>query len=217
MPICRRRPMALCFFPPLSPSLPTFPPLLLPPLSLLLPMPPPPPLRVASPRSVCAMDELAARCGGGGVSFRLNLSLLSLMLDFGLYATYAPLLNLPLMQSLQQAAGGGDPRQLQVEVANKIYEADRKNTQDSVTRARVEALLFECSHKFLARISQCTRDSSSSSVCSMLTRHIRSTCCSAKCTCRSARSISPSRWTTTNCASMGAIQSTDLYRFTPLQ
>ena len=76
----------------------------------------------------------------------LNLSLLSLMLDFGLYKDYGALLNLPYMQSLQHL---DDKRQLQVEIANMIHEFDRKNSSDSVTRIKVEELLFEASHKFV--------------------------------------------------------------------
>ena len=72
----------------------------------------------------------------------LNLCLLSLMLDFGLYEEYGALLNLPYMQSLQRL---DDKRQLQVEVANLIAEFDRKNHSDAVTRIKVEALIFEAS------------------------------------------------------------------------
>jgi len=86
-----------------------------------------------------------------GVRFKpdnevLNLCLLSLMLDFGLYQQYVGLLNVPFLQCLQHEA---DTRELQVEVANLIYEFDRKNTSDSVTRGRVEELIFEASYKFL--------------------------------------------------------------------
>ena len=49
----------------------------------------------------------------------LNLLLLSLMLDFGLYDQYYKLLNLPFMKDLQHEA---DARELQVEV-NKMYIA----------------------------------------------------------------------------------------------
>jgi hypothetical protein len=82
----------------------------------------------------------------------LNLSLLSLQLDFGLAEEHAGLLNLPFLQSLAQAGEGGgglDKRQLQVEVSNWINEFDQKNSVDSVTRAKVEGLLFEASYKFL--------------------------------------------------------------------
>ena len=43
----------------------------------------------------------------------LNLLLLSLMLDFGLYDEYAKLLNIPFMKDLQHEA---DTKELQVEV-----------------------------------------------------------------------------------------------------
>lgn len=76
----------------------------------------------------------------------LNLCLLSLMLDFGLYAQYVSLLRLSFLQCLQHQA---DTRELQVEIANLIYEFDRKNTTDSVTRAHVVELLFESSYRFL--------------------------------------------------------------------
>lgn len=76
----------------------------------------------------------------------LNLCLLSLMLDFGLYDKHAKLLNLPFLQSLQHSL---DTKELQVEVANLLYEFDKKNTNDHVTRMRVEELLFEVSYKFL--------------------------------------------------------------------
>ena len=76
----------------------------------------------------------------------LNLSLLSLMLDFGLYEKFRPLLHLPFLRCLHHHA---DTRELQVEIANLIYEFDRKNSRDSVTRAKVEELIFESSYKFL--------------------------------------------------------------------
>jgi len=75
----------------------------------------------------------------------LNLCLLSLMLDFGLYDDYVHLLNLPFLQCLQHS----DTRELQVEISNLIYEFDRKNQSDSVTRSKVEELIFEASYKFL--------------------------------------------------------------------
>jgi hypothetical protein len=86
-----------------------------------------------------------------GVRFKsdnevLNLCLLSFMLDFGLYEDHVGLLNLSFLQDLQHE---GDTRELQVEVANLIYEFDRKNSSDSVTRSKVEELLFEVSYKFL--------------------------------------------------------------------
>ena len=76
----------------------------------------------------------------------LNLCLLSLMLDFGLYEEHCGLVNLPLMKRLIRVS---DKRQLQVEVANMIHEFDRKNTADSVTRIKLEGLIFEASYKFL--------------------------------------------------------------------
>ena len=69
-------------------------------------------------------------------------SLLSLLLDFGLFR-YASLLRLP------HPAGTRRSRQLQVEVSDSIHERDKKTTQDGVTRLRVEDLLFEVAHKFL--------------------------------------------------------------------
>ena len=88
-----------------------------------------------------------------GVQFKsdnevINLGLLSLMLDFGLFEQYVDLLNLPFLHDLQHRS---DTRELQVEVANKIYEFDRNNTSNAVTRAKVEELLFEISHKFLGK------------------------------------------------------------------
>ena len=47
----------------------------------------------------------------------LNLCLLSLMLDFGLYKTYSKLLNLPFLKSIQHEA---NQQELQVECANLI-------------------------------------------------------------------------------------------------
>lgn len=76
----------------------------------------------------------------------INLCLLSLMLDFGLYEKHAKLLNLPLLHCLQHAT---DTKELQVEVANLIYEFDKKNVNDFVSRSRVEELIFETSYKFL--------------------------------------------------------------------
>lgn len=86
-----------------------------------------------------------------GVRFKtdnevLNLCLLSLMLDFGLYQKHFGLLNIPFLQCLQHKA---DTRELQVEVANVIYEFDRKNTSNSITRKKVERLIFQASYKFL--------------------------------------------------------------------
>lgn len=94
------------------------------------------------------LDGIFTRAGG--VRFKsdnevLNLCLLSLMLDFGLYERHAALLNLPHLHCQHDA----DTRELQVEVANLIYERDRKNAHDSVTRSQVEELLFEASYKFI--------------------------------------------------------------------
>jgi len=76
----------------------------------------------------------------------LNLCLLSLMLDFGLYEEHYGLVNLPMMMRLIRP---NDKRLLQVEVANMIHEFDRKNNADSVTRIKLEGLIFEASYKFL--------------------------------------------------------------------
>lgn len=76
----------------------------------------------------------------------LNLCLLSLLLDFGLYEEYGSSLNLPFLQSLQE---GKDKRELQVEVSNLIHEFDKKNNSDSVTRLKVEELIFDVSYKFM--------------------------------------------------------------------
>lgn len=94
------------------------------------------------------LDAMFTRVGG--VRFKsdsevLNLCLLSLMLDFGLYKRYSTLLNLPQLRCQHDA----DTRELQVEVANLIYDHDRKNNLDSVTRSQVEELLFEASYKFV--------------------------------------------------------------------
>ena len=78
----------------------------------------------------------------------INLCLLSLMLDFGLFQRHVGLLNLPFLQDLQHKS---DTKELQVEVANKIYEFDRKNTSTAVTRSKVEELIFETSYKFLGK------------------------------------------------------------------
>jgi len=83
----------------------------------------------------------------------LNLCLLSLMLDFGLYnEKYAGLLNLPFLQDLQHRS---DTRELQVEVANRIHEFDRNNTDSSVSRSQVEDLLYECAYKFIGEPAGC--------------------------------------------------------------
>ncbi len=79
----------------------------------------------------------------------LNLCLLSLMLDFGLFEKHVGLLNLPFLHDLQHKS---DTRELQVEVANKIYEFDKKNTSNAVTRSKVEELIFETSYKFLGKL-----------------------------------------------------------------
>ncbi|KAL7554568.1 hypothetical protein ACHAWF_019036 [Thalassiosira exigua] len=76
----------------------------------------------------------------------LNLLLLSLQLDFGLFDQYAKLLNIPFMKDLQHEA---DTKELQVEIANLIYDFDRKHSADSVTRSKVEELIFEVSYKFI--------------------------------------------------------------------
>jgi len=75
----------------------------------------------------------------------INLLLLSLLLDFGLFEDHVQLLNLPLLASLPQKS----TRALQVEVSNLIHEADKRNSSDPVTRAQVEHLIFEVSHKFM--------------------------------------------------------------------
>ena len=76
----------------------------------------------------------------------INLCILTLLLDFGLYERYVELLNLSFLNELQHKS---DTRELQVKVANKIHEFDRNNVSNSVTRSKVEELLFEISHKFL--------------------------------------------------------------------
>ena len=107
----------------------------------------------------------------------LNLCLLSLQLDFGLCEQYAGLLNIPFLKSLKRG-GQLDKKELQVrvtlctpalllalttpsyhplsvcaplqvEVSNWISEFDKKNTSDSVTRLKVEMLLFEASYNFI--------------------------------------------------------------------
>lgn len=80
----------------------------------------------------------------------LNLLLLSLQLDFGLFDQYASLLNIPFMKDLQHEA---NTRELQVEIANLIYDFDRKHNADSITRSTVEELIFEVSYKFLVNKS----------------------------------------------------------------
>ena len=79
----------------------------------------------------------------------LNLCLLSLQLDFGLYEQHVGLLNLPFLKTLKECTTSNDKRALQVEVSNWINEFDKRNTADSVTRLRVEQLLFEASYKFI--------------------------------------------------------------------
>ena len=76
----------------------------------------------------------------------LNLSLLSLLLDFGLYEEHAHLLNLPFLHRMHNLH---NKRQLQVEVATLIHEFDRKNRTDTVTRLKLEELIFEASYKFV--------------------------------------------------------------------
>lgn len=78
----------------------------------------------------------------------INLCLMSLMLDFGMFERYVGLLNLPFLHDLQHKS---DTRELQVEVANKIYEFDKKNASNAVTRSKVEELIFETSYKFLGK------------------------------------------------------------------
>ena len=107
----------------------------------------------------------------------LNLCLLSLQLDFGLCEQYAGLLNIPFLKSLKRG-GQLDKKELQVRVtlctpalllalttpishplsvcvplAGGGLELDqrvhKKNTSDSVTRLKVEMLLFEASYNFI--------------------------------------------------------------------
>ena len=75
----------------------------------------------------------------------LNLCLLSLILDFGLFDQYASLLNLGRLQSIAQGLG---IRALQVEISNLINEHDKKN-KDSVQRLKIEELIYEVSNKFM--------------------------------------------------------------------
>jgi hypothetical protein len=76
----------------------------------------------------------------------LNLMMLSLQLDFGLFDEYAKLLNIPFMKDLQHEA---DTKELQVEIANLIYDFDRKHNADAVTRSKVEHLIFQASYNFI--------------------------------------------------------------------
>ena len=97
------------------------------------------------------LQGLFARANG--VRFKsddavINLTLLSLMLDFGLYEEHLGLLNLPFLQSVSRGATS-DKRELQVEVSNWINDFDKRNTADSVTRLKVEQLIFECSYNFM--------------------------------------------------------------------
>jgi len=78
----------------------------------------------------------------------LNLCLLSLMLDFGIFERYGHLLNLPNLHSITSKSMN-KKKELQVEIANKIHEFDRKNNSDTVTRIKVEELIFEASYKFI--------------------------------------------------------------------
>jgi len=75
----------------------------------------------------------------------LNLCLLSLMLDLGLFSELKGCLNLPFLRSLKH---GSDTRELQVEISNLISEFDKAN-KDSVSRIQVEAMIFEASYKFM--------------------------------------------------------------------
>ena len=89
--------------------------------------------------------------GANGKHFKsdngvLNLMMLSLQLDFGLFDEYAKLLNIPFMKDLQHEA---DTKELQVEIANLIYDFDRKHNADSVTRSKVEHLIFQASYNFI--------------------------------------------------------------------
>ena len=68
--------------------------------------------------------------------------------DAGLFEEHVGLLNLPLLQSLKEGSLR-DKRELQVEVSNWIIEFDQKNNADSVTRLKVEELIFEASYKFM--------------------------------------------------------------------
>ncbi|CAE8670279.1 unnamed protein product [Polarella glacialis] len=95
------------------------------------------------------LTGLFARVGGVRLKTDndiLNLSLLSLLLDFGLYEEHAGSLNLPFLKSLKHR---NDKRQLQVEVSNWISDFDKNNSADSVTRLKVEELIFEASYKFM--------------------------------------------------------------------
>lgn len=74
----------------------------------------------------------------------------------GLYEEYSTLLNLPFLDTLNKG-NSRDTRALQVEVSNWISEFDKRNTADSVTRLKVEALLFEASYKFIVNKNFSTR------------------------------------------------------------
>lgn len=76
----------------------------------------------------------------------LNLALLSLALDFGLYEEYAGLINLPVLHRLRRL---DDTRQLQVDVSNLIHDFEHSHRKDdTVTRIKIEQLIFEASYKF---------------------------------------------------------------------
>ena len=96
------------------------------------------------------LQGMFSRAGGAKLKtddLVLNLSLLSLMLDFGLCEPFSGLLNLPFIQSFKAAKM--DTKQLQVEISNLISDFEKKNISDSVTRAKVEELIFEVSTKFM--------------------------------------------------------------------
>lgn len=95
------------------------------------------------------LAEFLARAKGERIKSAnavVNLTLLSLMLDFGLYEEHAAILNLPFLQQMLHLH---DTRELQVAVANQIHEFDRKNSTESVTRLKLEELIFETSYKFM--------------------------------------------------------------------
>jgi len=100
-------------------------------------------------------DYLAGVVGGvmaaaGGKRLKtddpvINLVLLGLLLDLGLFEAHADLLNLPSLETLPSKC----TKSLQVEVSNILHERDKQNAGDAITRSKVEELLFEVAYKFL--------------------------------------------------------------------
>ena len=71
-------------------------------------------------------------------------------MDFGLYDNFHHLVNLEILSN--EKSHKIDKRELQILVSNMISEMDKRN-KDAIHRPKIEALIYECSYKFIVNVN----------------------------------------------------------------